>query len=212
MLSSSGYIFLDHNNFLESNELFDNDEAESDEKDQNTQLFSNNMFKIKEKPTNIFEVVKDQIDLHLNIKADIKEIKEVAKKEITENIIIYIDENLDSYVAIHKILTDINDNENLNFDKIRFTQMLFYLIRQLIIVLLQAEMLNATLLYLFKKLNILIESLIRCNIKTRISSKNISPMIILGKAHLKNPHSGPSHVFYVHRGFTQQLLQHMSQI
>ena len=167
MLSSSGYIFLDHNNFLESNELFDNDEAESDEKDQNTQLFSYNMFKIKEKPTNIFEVVKDQIDLHLNIKADIKEIKEVAKKEITENIIIYIDENLDSYVAIHKILTDINDNENLNFDKIRFTQMLFYLIRQLIIVLLQAEMLNATLLYLFKKLNILIESLIRCNIKTR---------------------------------------------
>ena len=125
------------------------------------------MFKIKEKPTNIFEVVKDQIDLHLNIKADIKEIKEVAKKEIAENIIIYIDENLDSYVAIHKILTDINDNENLNFDKIRFTQMLFYLIRQLIIVLLQAEMLNATLLYLFKKLNILIESLIRCNIKTR---------------------------------------------
>ena len=121
MLSSSGYIFLDHNNFLESNELFDNDEAESDEKDQNTQLFSYNMFKIKEKPTNIFEVVKDQIDLHLNIKADIKEIKEVVKKEITENKIIYIDENLDSYVAIHKILTDINDNENLNFDKIRFT-------------------------------------------------------------------------------------------
>ena len=111
-------MFLDHNNFVESNELFDNDEAESDEKDQNTQLFSYNMFKIKEKPINIFEVVKDQIDLHLNIKADIKEIKEVVKKEITENKTIYVDENIDSYVAIHEILTDINDNENLNFDKI----------------------------------------------------------------------------------------------
>lgn len=31
---------------------------------------------------------------------------------------IYVDENIDSDVEIHKILTDINDNENLNFDNI----------------------------------------------------------------------------------------------
>ena len=98
------YMSLDHNNFFESNELFDNDETESDEKDQNTKLFSYNMFKIKEKSINMFEVVKDQIDLHLNIKADIEEIKEVVKKEITENKTIYIDENIESDVAIHKIL------------------------------------------------------------------------------------------------------------
>ena len=118
LLSPSGYMFLDHNNFVESNELFDNDETEPDEKDQNVQLFSYNLFKIKEKSINIFEVVKDQIDLHLSIKADIEEIKEVVKKVITENKTIYVDENIDSDVAIHKILTNIKDNENLNFDKI----------------------------------------------------------------------------------------------
>ena len=31
---------------------------------------------------------------------------------------IYIDENIDIHVAIHKILADVNDNGNLNFDKI----------------------------------------------------------------------------------------------
>ena len=36
-------MFLDHNNFVESNELFDNNETESDEKDQNAQLFSYNV-------------------------------------------------------------------------------------------------------------------------------------------------------------------------
>ena len=51
------------------------------------------VFKIKK---SIFEAVKDQIDLHLNIKVDIKEIKEVVKKEITENKTIYIDKNIDS--------------------------------------------------------------------------------------------------------------------
>ena len=74
--------------------------------------------KSKKSPINIFEVVKDQTDLHLNIRADIEEIKEVVKKELTENKTIYVDENIDSDVAIHKILTDINDNENLDFDKI----------------------------------------------------------------------------------------------
>ena len=31
---------------------------------------------------------------------------------------IYMDENIDIHVAIHKILADVNDNGNLNFDKI----------------------------------------------------------------------------------------------
>ena len=43
VLSLSGYMFLDHNNFVESNELFDNNETESDEKDQNAQLLSYNV-------------------------------------------------------------------------------------------------------------------------------------------------------------------------
>ena len=43
LLSLSGYMFLDHNNFVESNELFDNNETESDEKDQNAQLLSYNV-------------------------------------------------------------------------------------------------------------------------------------------------------------------------
>ena len=109
LLSPSGYMFLEHNNFVESNELFDNDENdEKDENDQNAQMFSG-MFKIKEKSINIFEVAKDQIDLHLNIKADIEEIKEVVKREITEHKTIYVDGNIDSDVAIHKILTGINE-------------------------------------------------------------------------------------------------------
>ena len=33
LLSPSRYLFLDHNSFVESNELFDNDETECDEKD-----------------------------------------------------------------------------------------------------------------------------------------------------------------------------------
>ena len=32
-------MFLDHNNFVESNELFDSEETESDEKDQTHNFF-----------------------------------------------------------------------------------------------------------------------------------------------------------------------------
>ena len=58
------------------------------------------MFKITKKSINIFE--KDQIDLHLNIKAGIEEIKEIVKREITEHKTIYVDENIDNDVQLIK--------------------------------------------------------------------------------------------------------------
>ena len=71
-------MVLNHNDLAKRNELFDNDEAESNEKDQKTQLFFIRiikMIKIKQKSINTFEVVKDQFDLRLNIKTEVEEIK-----------------------------------------------------------------------------------------------------------------------------------------
>ena len=71
-------MVLNHNDLAKRNELFDNYEAESNEKDQNTQLFFIKiikMIKIKQKSINTFEVVKDQFDLRLNIKTEVEKIK-----------------------------------------------------------------------------------------------------------------------------------------
>ena len=71
-------MVLNHNDLAKRNELFDNDEAESNEKDQKTRLFFIRiikMIKIKQKSINTFEVVKDQFDLRLNIKTEVEEIK-----------------------------------------------------------------------------------------------------------------------------------------
>ena len=122
---------------------------------------------------------------------------------------IYVDENIDSDVEIHKILTDINDNENLNFDNIILAiassfytnVVLFDSTTDYIVITGRNVKCNAPIFiqkveHIDRKFNSLQykgEDLQHSSIPNFTKKHFLYDN--LGKAHLKTPHSGPSHVF-----------------